>query len=352
MSRTSMTSLQRIQTTLGHQEPDRVPLLLLFTIYGARELQVPIQEYCSRADYIVEGQYRLVEKFRSDCLFNFCYAATEIEAWGGSTIFREDGPPNAGPPIITDVAQIRSLQPPRIAEATGLQRVLEVTRGLAERNRGERLLIGVVIAPFSLPVLQLGFERYLNLMFEQPELLEQLLRVNEHFCIEWANAQIEAGAGAICFFNPLASTTMVAPDYYQRVGHPSTLRCLAQIKGATAIHLAAGRCMPIIDLLASTSASVLGVSAEEDLAVLKRLAAGRIALVGNLNGIEMRRWTPAEVEAQVKRAIAAAAPGGGFVLSDNHGEIPFQVPEEVLHNLADAVERWGTYPLEWLRDEP
>ena len=71
-------------------------------------------------------------------------------------------------------------------------------------------------------------------------------------------------------------------------------------------------------------------------------------MLGNLNAIEMRRWTPAQAEAEVKRAIAAAGPGGGFVLSDNHGEIPWQVPESVLMAIAAAVRKWGNYPLDWV----
>ena len=61
----------------------------------------------------------------------------------------------------------------------------------------------------------------------------------------------------------------------------------------------------------------------------------------------MRRWSPEEAEAEVKRALAAAAPGGGFVLSDGHGEIPFQVPDATLHAIAGAARRWGRYPLDW-----
>jgi len=33
-----MTSLERVLTTLGHNEPDRVPLFLLLTMHGAKEL--------------------------------------------------------------------------------------------------------------------------------------------------------------------------------------------------------------------------------------------------------------------------------------------------------------------------
>jgi uroporphyrinogen decarboxylase len=72
--------------------------------------------------------------------------------------------------------------------------------------------------------------------------------------------------------------------------------------------------------------------------------------LGNLNGIAMRNWTAAQTELEVKRAIAQAGRGGGFLLGDNHGEIPWQVPEEVLLALGDAVERWGRYPLDWVTD--
>ena len=57
-----------------------------------------------------------------------------------------------------------------------------------------------------------------------------------------------------------------------------------------------------------------------------------------------------QAEAAVKRAIAQAGPGGGFILSDNHGEIPWQVADETLLAIGEAVARWGRYPLDWVRD--
>jgi uroporphyrinogen decarboxylase len=51
---------------------------------------------------------------------------------------------------------------------------------------------------------------------------------------------------------------------------------------------------------------------------------------------------------EVKSAIAKAGRGGGFILSDNHSEIPWQVPDGVLLAIGDAVERWGRYPLDWI----
>lgn len=345
-----MTSLQRVLTTLGHREPDRVPLFLLVTMHGAMALGMPLRDYFSRAENVVEGQLRMRERYGHDCLYNIFYAAIEIEAMGGDVRFRSDGPANSGAPVIERAEQIRDLEMPAVSESARLQEVLEATRMLKARAGDEVPIVGVVMSPFSLPVMQMGFEPYLWLMHGQPELFDRLMRVNEEFCVEWANAQLEAGATAIGYFDPVSSPTIVPREDYLRTGFQVARRTLARIRGPVATHLASGRCLPILDDLAETGTVMVGVSAEEDLADLKAASRGKLALLGNLNGIEMRRWTPGQAESAVKDAIARAGPGGGFVLSDNHGEIPWQVPEEVLLAICDAVRQWGRYPLDWAGD--
>ena len=183
-------------------------------------------------------------------------------------------------------------------------------------------------------------------MFDEPDLFERLMRLNEDFCVDWANAQLAAGATAICYFDPVSSTTIVSPEQSRRIGLPIARRTIARIQGPVALHFASGRCGPIVEDLPATGASVIGVSMLDDLAELKRRTAGRLTLLGNLNGIEMRRWTEARAEAVVKQAIGAAGRGGGYILADNHGEIPFQVGDETLLAISEAVHCWGRYPLD------
>ena len=188
-------------------------------------------------------------------------------------------------------------------------------------------------------------------MLEQPDLFNRLMQINEEFCVAWANAQIAAGATAICYFDPVSSTTIVPRDLYLKTGYPIAKRTLARIQGPTATHFASGRCLPIVEDVIQTGTAILGVSMDEDLRELKSAARGRVSLLGNLNGIEMRRWTVQQAEAAVKTAIASAGRGGGFILSDNHGEIPFQVSEETLLAISEAVHTWGCYPLDWIDEE-
>ena len=345
-----MNAMQRTLTALGQQEPDRVPLFLLTTEHGAKEVGLSIEEYYSRAGNVIEGQMRLLKKYRADCLYGFYYAAIEMEAWGGQTIFMPDGPPLCGSPIITRAEQIDTLIPPAIETAPGLQRVLDTIRGLKERVGDSVPIIGVAISPFSLPVMQMGFDNYLELIYEQPERFERLMQANITFSVNWANAQLAAGATAICYFDPLSSTTNIPRELYLKTGQTVARQALSRIKGPTATHMASGRALPIIGEIADTGTAIIGVSALEDLAALKAAANGRVSLLGNLNGIEMRRWTTAHAEFEVRRAIAKAGRGGGFLLGDNHGEIPWLVPDEVLLAIGDAVERWGNYPLDWVDD--
>lgn len=343
-----MTSMQRVLTTMAGQEPDRVPLFLLTTLHGAKELGLSIRDYFSRAEHVVEGQMRLLRKYRSDCVIPFYYAAVELEAFGGDTIFIEDGPPNAAAPIIHQSADIDGLQPPRVAEAVGLCRALETIRGLKEQVGDTVPIMGSVISPFSLPVMQMGFGPYLELIYEQPQRFERLMAVNQAFCVEWANAQLAAGATAIGYADPVSSTTIIPRQLYLQTGHRIAIETLRQIHGATAIHLASGRGLEIADDLIATGAAAVGVSALEDLTAWKTAVHGRVTVLGNLNGVAMRRWTAEQAQSEVKQAIAKAGRGGGFVLADNHGEIPWQVPDEVLLAIRDAVDRWGNYPLDWV----
>jgi uroporphyrinogen decarboxylase len=343
-----VTPLQRVLTTLGHREPDRVPLFLLLTGHGARELGLSIREYFSRGEHVAEGQLRLRARFGHDCYYPFFYAAVETEAFGGDVIYVDDGPPNSGRPILSGPEDIRKLMAPVVRETPCLVKVLDAIRRLKSEAGDQVPIIGVVMSPFSLPVMQLGFERYLDLLHAEPALFARLMETNEEFCVEWANAQLDAGATAICYFDPVSSSTITTPDLYRRTGFEVARRTLPRIQGPTATHMASGRCLPIVSDLAETGTSMVGVSVDEDLATLKRSCAGRLTLLGNLNGIEMRRWSAEEAAERVRHAVAAAGRGGGFILADNHGEIPFEVPAAVLQALVEATDRYGRYPLDGL----
>jgi len=193
--------------------------------------------------------------------------------------------------------------------------------------------------------MKMGFPAYIRLMYENRPLFEKLMQVNEAFCVAWANAQLEAGATAICYFDTVSSTTVTTRDMYLETGFKVAQSTISRINGPTDNHMASGSCRPIVTDIAQTGTAGLGSSVIEDLASMKEAGRGKLTVLGNMNAREMRKCSPQQAEAVVKEAIARAGAGGGFILYDNHGEIPWQVPDEVLLSISEAVHQWGKYPL-------
>lgn len=343
-----MTSIERTMIAIGHNEPDRVPLFLLFSLYGAKELQMPVKKYFSDPKNVVDAQLKMLKKYKNDCIYTFFYAPIEIEAFGGEVIFIDDGPPNSGEPLLKSLRDIEKFQIPVVKENKYLLRVLESTQSIKAKVGNETPIIGVVMSPFSLPVMQMGFEKYLELMYFDKKGFNLLMQKNEEFCVNWANAQLAAGATAICYFDPLASPNMIERNTYLTTGNQIAKRTISRINGPVATHLASGITMPVIDDIVNTGSAVLGFSAEEDIEAVKEASRNKICLLGNLNAVDMINWNGSRVQQEVKNIIKKAGQGGGLILADNHGEIPWQVPEQVLLEISEAVQRFGHYPLEWV----
>lgn len=340
-----MNSMERVMTTINKQEPDRVPVFHMLSHYGAKEKGISIKKYFSNPNYVADTQLKMRKKYSNDCLYTFFYAPIEIEAFGGEVVFTEAGPPNSGEPVIKDIEQIKNITPPKIKDSKPLQRVLKTTEILKKSIGEEAPIIGVVMSPFSLPVMQLGFENYLKLLYFREEEFKQLMKINQKFCVSWANAQLEAGASAICYFDPLASPTIIERETYLKTGFKIAQKTISQIKGAVAAHLASGIALPVVDDIVETGSAVLGFSREDDIKAIKEKAANKICLLGNLSGIKMADWDRKSAAAEVKDLIQKAAKGGGFILSDNHGEVPWQVSEDILLEISETVKEYGNYPI-------
>lgn len=343
----SMSSYERIMTALQFKEPDRVPFLITPTMHPARDQGIALSEYFRSPDLVARGFITSRDKFGTDGYIVFHYTPVEYEAFGGDVIFRSDGPPNSGRPIITSGAVIDSLRPPDVSSTPCLQMVLDTIRKVRAWSPDDAPIFGVALAPLSLPVMQMGFEDYIRLIYSDPVRFEKLIAVNSAFFLSWASAQIAAGASGIIYYDPVSSPTIIPPDLYRRTGLQIAHDLIPRVPGPVVTAFASASVYPILDDVISTGTVGVAVWAggSERLRDVKEKCYGKVTVIGNLNGIEMRHWTREQAFSIVRNTIRDAAPGGGFILSDNHGEIPMQVPDEVLLAIRDAVRELGRYPI-------
>lgn len=344
-----ITSKKRVINALQFKEGDRIPFFLFPTIHGASELTLNIKEYFSTPEYVVEGQLRMQKKYGHDCVYTYLYAPFMVEAFGGEVIYYDDAPPNSGEPFIKKFDDINKLQIPDIYDTKCLNKVLKITEKLKAKTESKIPVIGTIFSPFSLPAMQLGLHKYIELIYERPDLFEKLMRINEEFCVQWANAQIDAGADIIICLDPMACKSIIPKEHYIQKSFKIIQRTINRIKGFTVIHFASSPCLHILDDIIKIETNAVGASSLEDIEKVKSIASkGKLSIIGNLDVVKMSRWSKEDVERHVKDIVVKAGKGGGLIIAPSHGDIPLQVSDDTLLNISEAVLKWGKYPLDWM----
>ncbi|HPE68613.1 MAG TPA: uroporphyrinogen decarboxylase family protein [Thermotogota bacterium] len=331
----TMTPMERVMAALEHRVPDRVPFVYGFSFYGAKVCNCAVEDYFSDPALVARTQLELQRHFQHDNLVPFFYGSLEIEAFGGTSIFRPGFPPNSGPPIFSDMRSLKGVTLPD-PEKEPLRRVLEVTR-ILKREVGDTIpLMGMVVSPFSLPAMQLGLDRYLEVLTTEPDFFHALMDVNIPFCIRWANAQLEAGATALVYFDPVSSPTLIPRPLFLRTGFEVARQVLPKINGPLAFHFASGRSKLVLEDLLQLPFVGFAPGLLENQREIFHLLGKKAALIGGLNNIEMVRWTPEDVQRNLLPLLALGK-NGGLVISDQHGEVVWETPWEVLEQVSRLI---------------
>ncbi|MHA2364276.1 MAG: uroporphyrinogen decarboxylase family protein [Candidatus Hodarchaeales archaeon] len=338
-----MKPIDRVVTTIQNKEPDKVPLFLFFTVHGAKELDLSFPEYYNSGLNVAKGQLKLQEKFNHDCLNAFFYAAVEHKAFGGDVSFKKNGPPVSGKPVFNKVEDLLATELPT-PEAEVFDLIIKAQKQLFEEKGDEIPIINSIIAPFSLPIMLLGFEKWIDIIVFHPEIAKEVVKYLSGYSIPLANYLLENHATALGYFNPLASPQMVNIERdYKNISFDTCKNFFSSLKGLAVYGLAGARTEEVLKYLIEINVPGVMISSSDNLGKIKLEYGSKINLIGNLNNIEMIRWDKKQTEEEIKRCVEEGATGGGYILSDHHGDLPLLVKDETLYNIVEMRNLLGNY---------
>ncbi|MCP4427584.1 MAG: hypothetical protein GY803_24120 [Chloroflexi bacterium] len=338
-----MTSLERVLATMTHKKPDRVPVFPILLMQGAAELGMGLEQYFSRGVNWAEGQLKLRDKFGHDCVVGVPHIVQDITAFGAKVMYWKNGPPSPGSMVIhswKDAVQLTVPDPSAVPELVESLKAIEL---LAKEVKGETLIIGAAIAPFSLPSMLMGTEKWMDLLlFEEDavreEVMGHMLETTLEFCVAWSNAQLAAGADAIVLADGISSAAVLTRQQFIDFALPTVKAVVPRIEGFV-VHEGVGHLHPMLDLLVDIGLIGVVLSHLDDLAVCKEIVGDKLALIGNLNNIEMIRWSPEEMTQKCQAALEAMS-CAGFVLSAQGPDIPLGISDETIHAMVQAPRNW------------
>lgn len=335
-----MNPLERIVTAVGLGEVDRTPVLPVLLQQGSTMLGVPLTEYFGEPARLAEGQHRLVDRYGHDGVFAIPHVVQDTLPWGAGLDFHDDGAPSVNRMVINRYEDIADLPRPNAASHPYLRHTLAAARALAQRHKGDRLIVGAIIGPFSLPSMLMGMGKSLGLLVRHrdaynrfyPTLRERMME----YCLDWAKAQYEAGCDIVVVAEGMASASLLTEETFLREALPVLKEFAARAGGLVGLEMV-GDALPFAKHLRDVPCAVLLVGSHDPVDQMRRHIGASKALMGNLNNIKLLRWDADRVEFEARRAIHRA--GRGFILSNQGPEVPLATPPENIDALIRAATR-------------
>ncbi len=280
-----------------------------------------------------------LDTFGVDAVIIFSDILVPLEAMGLAVEFTDRGPCMSDPLASrSDIDALRDVDP---EQETGF--VMDVIREVRRQVAGRVPVIGFAGAPFTLACYALEgspsrtFARALQLMYSDPETFHVLLDKLATTVGRYLRAQVAAGAQAIQLFDTWGG--LLAHDVFHEFSLNYCRRILAELDGCGVprILFIKGAGMHLEDLV-TAGAEAVAIDHTIDPVHARSLAAGRVALQGNLTPESL--FGPREAllsKARQLRDVFQDDPGHVFNLG--HGILP-GTPIENVHALVEEVHRW------------
>ena len=278
-------------------------------------------------------------RFDFDAAILFSDILTIPDAMGLGLFFGEGEGPRFERPL-RDESAIQKLAAPD--PTTGLRYVLDAVRVTRQALAGRVPLIGFSGSPFTLACYMVegggsdDWRTLKKMLYERPDLLHRILEINARAVTDYLNAQIEAGAQAVMIFDTWGGT--LAHDDYEPFSLAYCRKIIASLKPVPKILFTKGG-NPWLAAMTACGGDAVGLDWTSNPREARKIAAGRVALQGNLDPAVLFA-PPAQVRAAARRVLDAFGSAPGHIFNLGHG-IHQHTPLESVAVLVDEVRAYS-----------
>jgi uroporphyrinogen decarboxylase len=298
---------------------------------------------CRTPELACEVTLQPLARFPLDAAILFSDILTIPDAMGLGLEFAEgEGPVFKRP--VTNAAQIRRLVPPDPEQE--LRYVMDAVRLIARELNGRVPLLGFSGSPWTLATYMIeggsskDFTKAKGLLYDQPEVLRELLNILSHSVATYLSAQIQAGVSAVMIFDTWGG--VLSPQDYKAYSLRPMHDVIDQLKSDQD-----SRSVPVIlftkgggawlEDMAETGCDALGIDWTVRMDEARRRVGSKVALQGNLDPSALYA-PPERIKAQVGRILAEFGVGSGHIFNLGHGIHPDINPDHV-SELVSAVHQ-------------
>ncbi|NOX43588.1 MAG: uroporphyrinogen decarboxylase [Gammaproteobacteria bacterium] len=281
-------------------------------------------DLCTNPEAACEVTLQPLARFDLDAAILFSDILTIPDAMGLGLYFTEGEGPRFKKPVRT-AKEVDALIVPDPEDE--LAYVMNAVRLIRKELNGRVPLIGFSGSPWTLATYMVegsSTKEYANvkkMMFDQPDVMHQLLDTTAKSVVSYLNAQIDAGAQAVMIFDTWGG--VLTPRDYKTFSLAYMDKIVKGLKRENE-----GRQVPVVlftkgggawlNQMADTGCDALGVDWTMDLGDARSLVGDKVALQGNMDP-SILYASPDRIREEVATILQSYGKGNGHVFNLGHG---------------------------------
>ena len=329
-----MNSFERYMHMIQGKPADIVPRIPILMQFAAEYIASNYGAFASDYRVLVEANLRCAKDFGLDQVSAISDPYRETHGFGADIEYVRDGVPKCLRPPLEGSKDIVSLPRPNPQAGRMLDRVNAI-RAYTEQAQGEYSILGWVEGPAAEAADVRGVSAFLVDLLDDQPFCEALMDICVDVAIDFARAQIEAGADTIGIGDAIAS--QVSPRLYNRLIQPREKRLVQAIRDMGAyvrLHIC-GNITHLLPGIAGLGINILDVDHVVDMKAARAAVGADVALAGNIDpagGVLYGK--PQAIRSAMQAAYQAV--GNRYMVCAGC-EIPSGTPHENLQALCEPI---------------
>ena len=337
-----MNSKERLAAYLAGEEVDRRPNLTIVGSvvcrYADGGVGMDVETYCKDARKMADAAAVAAREMELDFIQIASDLLREAEGYGTTVNFFPNKLPTAAKYALADIEDVGTLHTLKAAEIPRLYALVDAARAALTDLDFDPMVLAV--GPMTVAGNVRGVEDLLVDMFDEPELVAQLLEIVTGTTLDFLECLAKVGVKYAYVADPVAS--LVSPKLYADLVFPVHKKIFDKMAalGITGRLHMCGNTLGILPYSSQCGAKIIDIDHMVDFNEALKAAEGRCILNGNINPVADVYSCDA---AHTRAAILACAEKVGKVraLFMPGCELPTETPTENVRAIAEALKEIG-----------
>lgn len=325
-----MTAKERVLAAAAGRPADHLACMPITMMFAADTAGIRYREYASNGEAMAHAQLLTAERYGLDYVSTISDPAREASDLGAAVEWFDDQPPAIleSHARLADKGALARLRLPDISAPGRMRDRVQAVGVLAAAVGAERIVEGWVEGPAALSADLRGLNTLMLDFYDDPKFVDRLVEFVVAMEIEFARAQIRAGASLVGIGDAAAS--LIGPKFYERfvwAGECRLVRTIHEAGALARLHIC-GNTRRIFSGMGRTGADIVDLDFLAPIEEARAAMGGDQVLLGNLDPVRaVRDGTPDSIRAALDECHRQA--GARYIVGAGC-EIPRGTPPENL----------------------